>query len=374
MAWLRRGFIAALAAIGLAASGCGPQTNAAGGPAAGARELRIYNWSDYIDPQLLADFTRETGIRVTYATFESDEVMKNQVLVGGSGYDIVVPSNQTVAELVAAGAVQPLERARLSGWSNLSPPLMARLATFDPGNRHAMPYMWGTVGIGYNRAAVARALPGVNIDSWAVLFEPANLRRLQSCGVTFLDNAQDMFGPMLRFLGRDPNSTSLADYDAATARFMQLRPFVRRFTSSPISDLANGDICVAIGYSGDVLQARDRAAEAGRGVQIAYAIPREGSQIWFDSFTIPRDAPHAEAAHRFLDFMLRPAVIARASNFTHYANANAAATPMVAAATRDDPNVYVPQAAQANLFVVRPKAQDLLREVNRRWTRVTTGQ
>ena len=371
MRWRFGAVVTVLAMLALAACG-GPAGNSAG---AASNEVRIYNWSDYIDPALLREFTAETGIRVVYDTFDSDETLETRVLTGGSGYDIIAPSNRSVPRFITARAIQPLNRALLPGFDQLSPDLMGRLAALDPGNRHALPYMWGTVGIGYNRAAVARALPGVTVDSWRVLFDPANLARLRSCGVYFLNDGQDMFGAVLRFMGRDPNSTNLADYDAATALLMQLRPSVRQFhQSETINALANGDICIAIGYSGDMLQARDRAREAGRGVDIAYVIPREGSQMWFDSFAIPVDAPHPDAAHRFLAYMLRPDVIARASNNTHYANANATATARVDAAVRNDPNVYVPAERLSGLFVVTPKSQDLLREVNRHWTRVTTGQ
>lgn len=371
MGWMRRLAVGALALTLLAASGCGRST----APHAASTELRIYNWSDYIDPALLAQFTRETGIHVTYDTFDSAEVLETRVLTGGSGYDLVVPSNQYVTRFIAAQAIQPLDRSRLTGFGNLDPALMSRMAAFDPGNRFAVPYMWGTQGIGYNREAVARALPGVNIDSWRVVFDPANLERLSHCGVYFLDDSQDMFSAVLRFMGKDPNSATLADYDAATQLLMRLRPYVRRFDSSAYIDaLANGDICVAIGNSGDVLQARDRANEAGRGVHIAYAVPQEGAQLWFDSFTIPVDAPHADAAHRFIAFMLRPEIIARASNALNYANANAASTAQVNAAVREDPNIYPPAAMISRLYVITPKSQDLQREVNRRWTQVRTGQ
>ena len=370
MGWWARAAAIGLAVLAMAA--CGPQGAATHGP---STELRIYNWSDYIDPAILADFTRETGIQVTYDTFDSAEVLETKVLTGGSGYDIVVPSNQYVSRFITAHAIQPLNRAALPGLGNLDPALMARMAPFDPGGRYAVPYMWGTVGIGYNRDAVARALPGVAIDSWRVLFDPANLQRLSHCGVYFLDDSQDMFAAVLRFMGKDPNTATAADYDAATQLMMRLRPFVRRFNSSEYIDaLANGDICIAIGYSGDVLQAAQRADEAHHNVHVAYVVPREGSQVWFDSFTIPVDAPHADAAHRFIAFMLRPAVIARASNALHYANANAAATPLVDAAVRGDANVYPPPAMFAQLFVVTPKTQAVLRDVNRRWTQVKTGQ
>jgi len=340
-----------------------------------ADELRIYNWSDYIDPALLEQFTAETGIKVTYDTFDSNEVLETKVLQGGTGYDLVVPSNHNLPRYIAAGAIQPLDKARLPGLSNLSPELMGKLAAFDPGAKYAVPYMQGTIGVGYDTEAVAKRLPGVPVDSWAVVLEPANLAKLQDCGVYFLDAAEDMYAVALNYLGKDPNSKVAADYVQATDLLLKARPYVRKFHSSEyIEALANGDACVVVGYSGDVLQAKARAAEAKNGVKLAYVVPKEGSQIWFDVFTIPADAPNADAAHRFLAFMLRPEIIARASNYTQYANANSAATPRVDEAVRSDPNIYPTPELSKRLFVTTTKDQALLREVNRQWTRVLTGR
>jgi putrescine transport system substrate-binding protein len=354
----------------VAVASCGQGDKGKGGD-----ELHIYNWSDYIDPELLKQFTQETGIRVLYDTFDSNEVLETKVLQGNTGYDLVVPSNHNLPRYIAAKAIQPLSKAKLSGLANLAPDVMTHMAAFDPGAKYAVPYMQGTIGIGYNQAAVAKRLPGVPIDSWAVVFDPANLAKLKDCGVYFLDASEDMYAVALNYLGKDPNSRNPADYAAATNLLMKARPYVRKFHSSEYIDaLANGDICVAIGYSGDVLQAKDRAEEAKNGLTLAYAIPKEGSQVWFDVFTIPVDAPNPAAAYKFLDFMLRPEVIAKASNYTHYANANAAATKLVDAEVRDDPTVYLSPELSKRLFVTTTKDQALLREVNRQWTRVLTGQ
>jgi putrescine transport system substrate-binding protein len=360
---------AAAMALALAACGQGSQDAKAGG------ELRIYNWSDYIDPELLAEFTRETGIRVRYDTFDSNEVLETKVLQGDTGYDLVVPSNHNVPRYITAKAIQPLDKTKLTGLPNLSPETLRHMQPFDPGQAYTVPYMQGTIGIGYNREAVAKRLPGVTIDSWKIVFDPGNLARLRDCGVYFLDAPEDMYALALHYLGKDPNSRSPADYAQATDLLLKVRPFVRKFHSSEYIDaLANGDICVAIGYSGDILQAADRAEEAKNGVELAYAIPREGSQVWYDVFAIPVGAPNAAAAYRFLDFMLRPQVIARASNHTHYANANAAATALLDPEVGRDPGVYPPAEVAARLFVTTTKDQDLLREVNRQWTRVLTGR
>lgn len=359
-------------AVGLAAalllSGCG------GPQAKGGGELNVYNWSDYIDPALVDQFSRETGIKVRYDTFDSNEVLETKMLQGGASYDVTVPSNHNIPRYIKAGAIQPLDKAKLPNLKNLDPAVVARIQAFDPGEKYSVPYMQGTIGIGYNVDAIAKRL-GRPVDRWGVVFDPANLAKLKDCGVYFLDASEDMYAVALRWLGKDPNSTDPADYHAATDMLMKVRPYVRKFHSSEYIDaLANGDICLAVGYSGDVLQAKARAAQAKNGVKIAYAIPKEGSQVWYDLFVIPADAPHPDAALKFINFMLRPDVIAKASNHTRYANANAAATPLVDPAIRNDPGAYPPPDVQKRLFVTTTKDQALLREVNRDWTRVLTGQ
>ena len=358
-------------ALALALCACGPAAQR--GKTAGA--LNIYNWSDYIDPALIERFSKETGIKVTYDTFDSNEVLETKVLQGATGYDLVVPSNHNLPRYIAAKAIQPLDKAKLTGLEALDPTVVAHMAPFDPGLTYAVPYMQGTIGLGYNVDAVKKRLGGRPIDSWAIVFDPAVLAKLQDCGVYFLDASEDMYAVALNDLGRDPNSKNPADYAAATDLLLKVRPYVRKFHSSAYIDaLANGDICLAIGYSGDVLQAKARAAEAKNGVHLAYALPKEGSQVWYDVFTIPVDAPHAAQAYSFLNFMLRPDVIAQASNYTKYANANAAATKLVDPAVRNDPAAYPPPELARRLFVTTTKDQALLREVNRQWTRVLTGR
>lgn len=365
------GWVAVASMLALAA--CSPSGQKASTKAGGT--LNIYNWSDYIDPALLKQFTAETGIKVRYDTFDSNEVLETKVLQGQTGYDIVVPSNHNVPRYITAKAIRPLDKAQLKGLENLDPGVMAHMAPFDPGAKYAVPYMQGTIGIGYNTDAVARRLPGVKIDSWAVVFDPKNMAKLKDCGVYFLDASEDMYAVALNYMGKDPNSHDPKDYAAATAMLSKLRPYVKKFHSSEYIDaLANGDICVAIGYSGDVLQAKSRAEEAKNKVRLAYAVPKEGSQVWFDIFTIPSDAPNAQAAYSFLNFMLRPEIIARASNYTKYANANSAATKLVDPSVKDDPAAYPPPELAKRLFVTTTKDQALLREVNRQWTTVLTGQ
>jgi len=367
--------LAMAASLALTACGQGGGDGKAGAPKAAGGVLHIYNWSDYIDPELLAEFTKKTGVQVVYDTFDSNEVLETKMLQGDTGYDLVVPSIHNVPRYIQAQAIVPLDKAQLAGAKNLDPAIMAHMEPFDPGAKFTVPYMWGTIGIGYNADAVAKRLPGVKVDSWAVVFDPKTLAKLKDCGVYFLDASEDMFAVALNYLGKDPNSKAPADYQAATDLLMSVRPYVRKFHSSEYIDaLANGDICIAIGYSGDVLQAKSRAEEAKNQVKVAYAMPKEGTQVWFDVFAMPKGAPNPTAAYQFIDFMLDPKVIARASNFTKYANANAAATPLVEASVRDDPNVYPTPEVSKRLFVTTTKDQDLLRDVNRRWTRVLTGQ
>ncbi len=368
--WLRPLIVGAAGALSVTA--CAPAKTPS---TATAGTLNIYNWSDYIDPALLKSFTAQTGIKVRYDTFDSNEVLETKVLQGQTGYDLVVPSNHNLPRYITAKAIQSLDKAKLAGLANIDPGVRAHLEPFDPGAKYAVPYMQGTIGLGYNADAVAKRLPGVKIDSWAVVFDPKVLAKLNDCGAYFLDASEDMYAVALNYLGKDPNSRDPRDYAEATELLMKVRPYVRKFHSSEyIGALANGDICLAIGYSGDMLQAKARAAEAKNGIKVAYAIPKEGSQVWFDLFTIPADAPNPAAAYAFLNFMLKPSVIALASNYTKYANANGAATSLVDPVVRDDPGAYPPPELAKRLFVTTTKEQSLLRVVNRQWTRVLTGQ
>ncbi|MFN3614526.1 MAG: polyamine ABC transporter substrate-binding protein, partial [Rubrimonas sp.] len=291
--------------------------------AAQAQVVNIYNWSDYIDDSILSDFTAETGIRVVYDVYDSNEILETKLLAGGSGYDIVVPTGTFLQRQIQAGVYQPLNKEMLPNLVNMWPVISERTAKYDPDNAYSINYMWGTTGIGYNVAMVQERLGIDEIDSWEVVFNPEMLSKLADCGVMFLDAPDEIFRAALNYLGLDPDSTEAADYERATELLMTVRPFVQKFHSSEyINALANGDICLAVGWSGDVLQARDRAAEANAGVVVEYAIPQEGALMWFDNMAIPADAPNVENAHKFLDFIMRPEMIARASNYVYYANGN----------------------------------------------------
>jgi len=350
-------------------------TGLAAAAAAETRVLNVYNWSDYIAEDTVKAFSAETGIQVNYDVYDSNEVLETKLIAGHSGYDIVVPTaSPFMARQIQAGLLQKLDKTQLPDWDNLDPEILERLARYDPGNQYAVPWMWGTVGIGYNVDQIARRMPEAPVDSLAIVFDPAIVAHFKDCGVELLDSPTDIFPAVLKFLGLDPDSQSAADLDRATAQLQQVRGAVRKFHSSEyINDLANGNACLAFGYSGDIFQAAARAQEAGRTVKVAYAIPREGALFWVDGMVIPADARDVAEAHRFLDFLMRPAVVAETTNRLGYANGNLASLPLIDAAIRDDPTVYPPEAVRAGFYTlsVSSRAYDRLR--TRAWTRIKTG-
>ena len=342
---------------------------------AAAREVKVYNWSDYIGETTLADFKTATGITALYDVFDSNETLEGKLLAGRSGYDLVVPSNHFLGKQIKAGAFQKLDRTLLPNWDNLDPLLLKQLQVNDPGNQYAVPYLWGTNGIGYNVAKVKEVLGIEQIDSWAVLFEPENMQKLASCGVSFLDSADEMIPSVLTYMGLDPNSHSAEDLAKAEAKLLAVRPYVTYFHSSKyIGDLANGNICVAAGFSGDVLQAADRAEEAGKGIEIAYSIPNEGANLWFDMLAIPVDAGNPQEAHALINFLLDPAAIAGVSDYVGYANANTRAGELMDQDVRNDESVYPPQAVLDKLFISAELPVKVQRLMTRSWTKVKSGQ
>ncbi|MEM1345368.1 MAG: polyamine ABC transporter substrate-binding protein [Pseudomonadota bacterium] len=347
---------------------------AAGHAFAQEQTVNVYNWSDYIDEEILAEFTAETGIEVVYDVFDSNEILETKLLAGGSGYDVVVPTGSFMQRQIQAGVFQALDKAKLANIGNMWDAIEERTAIYDPGNQYSINYMWGTTGIGYNVAAVQERLGVDSITSWDVVFDPEVLAKFADCGVHFLDSATEIFPPVLNYLGFDGDSHDIAELEQAAALVEKLRPHIAQFHSSQyINALANGDICLAIGWSGDVLQARDRAAEADNGVAVEYAIPDEGTVMWFDQMAIPNDAPNPEAAHAFIDYIMRPEVMAKASNYVYYANGNEASKPLLNEDVIGDPAIYPPEAAVANLFVTTPYPPRVQRSVNRLWTRIKTG-
>jgi putrescine transport system substrate-binding protein len=339
--------------------------------------LHLYNWSDYVAEDTLSGFASATGIRPRLDVYDSNEVLEAKLFAGSSGYDLVFPTARPfAARHIAADLYLPLDKSKLPGLDQLDPAIMSQLASIDPENAHLVPYMWGTSGLGINRDKVQAALgESADLDTWALIFDPETAAKLGACGISLLDDPTEVFSAALAYLGKDPNSLDKADLDAASALIKAIHPQVRYFHSSQyMSDLANGDLCVAMGYSGDVFQAQSRAEEADKGVVVDYVIPREGAPVWTDVMAIPKDAPNPAAAHAFIAYMLQPAAIAAVSNAVYYANPNLAATPLLEDAVRDDPAIYPPAEVKARLFVPSERSDREIRDLNRLWTRLKANR
>ncbi|WP_434053424.1 MAG: polyamine ABC transporter substrate-binding protein [Roseibium sp.] len=340
------------------------------------RTVNVYNWSDYIDESILEDFTKETGIKVVYDVFDSNEVLETKLLAGGTGYDVVVPTGTFLARQIQAGAFTELDKSKLSNLSNMWKDIEKRVEKYDPGNAYSINYMWGTTGIGYNVEKVKEALgEDAPVDSWDLLFKPENVEKLKDCGVFMLDAPTEMIPAALNYLGLDPDSKDRGEIEQAGELLKSIRPSIQKYHSSEyINALANGDICVAVGWSGDVLQARDRAAEADNGVTVEYVIPKEGAQMWFDQMAIPADAPNMQEAHEFLNYIMRPDVMAKASNYVYYANGNEASKELLNEDVIGDTAIYPDEETVSNLYTTTPYPPKVQRIVTRTWTSVKSGQ
>ncbi len=348
------------------------------------RVVNFYNWSDYIDPTVLDDFTQETGITVRYDTFDSNDTLAAKLLAGKSGYDVVVPTAYFLARQISAGVFQKLDKSKLRNLGNAWPQIAERLAIYDPGNQYAVNYMWGTTGIGYNAKAASEILrpqaasgtagDGL-INSWDDVFDPRRIARFKDCGIYLLDSPDDIMSAALHYLGLDPNSSNPGDLQKAADLLARIRPFVRKFHSSEyLNALATGEICFVVGFSGDIKQAQKRAAEANGGVEIGYTIPKEGAQLWFDNLAIPKDAPNVAAAPRLIDYLLKPDVAAKNTNFISYANGNLASQKFIDKAILDDRTIYPDAATMAKLYTIIAHDQKTQRLINRLWTRIKTGR
>lgn len=340
------------------------------------RIVNVYNWTDYIAPNVMEEFTKETGIKARYDTFDSNDTLETKLLAGKSGYDVVVPTAYFLERQIKAGVFQKLDKAKLPNLVNMWPEITQRLASYDPGNAYAVNYMWGTIGIGYNVKKAREALGGDGkIDSWDIVFKPENLAKFKDCGVYMLDSSDDMLAAALHYLGLDPNTAKEADLQKAADLMTKIRPSVRRFHSSEyVNLLASGEICLVVGFSGDIKQAQKRAQEAKNGVDLAYAIPREGTQLWFDNLAIPRDAKNGPEALSFINYLQKPEVAAKNSNFIFYANGNLASQKFIDKSILDDKSIYPDDAEMKRLYTIAahdPKTQRLM---NRMWTRIKTGK
>ena len=340
------------------------------------RELRVYNWADYILPSVPKDFAKQTGIKVTWDSFDTNEALEAKLLTGNSGYDLVVPSNQFLDTQIKAGVFQKLDKSKLPNWQHQDPALLKLLDTNDPGNQYAVPYMYGTVLIGFNPAKVKAALgEDAPVDSWDLVFKPENMAKLKSCGVAMLDSPSEILPLALHYLGLDPNSQNPADYEKAKALMLKVRPYVTYFNSAKyMTDIANGDICVAIGYSGSFYQFGNRAKESGNGVVVDWRLPKEGAPIWFDTFAIPKSAKNVEEAHEFLNHLLEPKVIAGISDFLGYPNANKDSLALINKDITGNPNLTPTSEALKSLYVVQPLPQKMERVRTRVWTSIKSDK
>ncbi|CAM3766124.1 polyamine ABC transporter substrate-binding protein [Parendozoicomonas haliclonae] len=340
------------------------------------QDLNVLNWSDYIAEDTLSNFEQRTDIKVTYDVFDSNEVLEARLLSGNSGYDIVAPTSEFLSRQVKAGVFMQLDKSKLTNWKHLDPKLLEMLQSHDKGNQYALPYMWGTTGIGYNKELVEKALgTDAPVDSWALLFEPKYMEKLAPYGVVFLEAPTEIFPAALSYLGLDPNSKNPADYAKAEEVISGIRKYIRYFNSSSyISDLANGEIAVAMGWSGDILMAADRAEEAGRPFEINYSIPKEGAGVWFDMLAIPADAKNADEAHEFLNYLLDPKVIADISNYVSYANPNPASQEFMDEDIVSNTGIYPDDATYQKLYPFDEIDPKLNRVITRGWNRILSGK
>lgn len=338
------------------------------------KKVNIYNWADYIGETTLDDFTKATGIKTQYDVFTDLETLESKLLVGNSGYDVIVPTAEpTLRKLIQAKAVQKLDKSKIPNLKNLDPALMKLVESTDPGNEHGVIYQWGTIGIGYNVEKVKELLPNAPTDSWELVFNPENAKKLAACGIVFLDSQTDILPTVFHSQGLDPNSEKTEDLKKAEAAMLAIRPHIKTFVPSVIDPLATGDACVAVGYSGDVFQAAARAEEAKAAYTIEYSIPKEGAQVWFDIAAIPAGA-NVETAHAFINYVLEPKVMAGISDFVAYANAVPASWPLMDKEIAGNPAIFPPKDVMAKFFTVKQVSQKAERERTRSWTKIKTGR
>jgi putrescine transport system substrate-binding protein len=339
-------------------------------------QLNVYNWSDYIAKDTIPNFEKQTGVKVRYDNYDSDDTLQAKLLTGSSGYDIVVPTSNYAGKQIAAGIFAPLDKSKLPNLKYLDPQLMALVAGADPGNKYAVPWAYGTTGLGYNVTKAKQILgPNVPLDNWDILFKPENISKLKTCGVSVLDAPDQVFSAALHYIGKDPNSTNPADYQAAAAMLKKIRPYITQFNSSGyINDMAGGDICFAYGWSGDVVIAKHRAKEAKKNYKIEYYIPRGGAPIWFDVMAIPKDAKDKEAAHEWINYIETPQVNAAITDAVYYPTANAEAKKFVKPDIANDPAIYPPKEILATLFLLKPLPPEIQRLETRLWTEFKSGR
>ena len=332
-------------------------------------EVSIFNWSDYIEESILKDFEKDTGIKIIYDVFDSDEILEAKLLAGKSGYDIVFPSSSFMGRQIQARLFQKLQKNKLPNKKYIWDFVAKHLETYDPGNQYSVNYMWGTTGLGINKEKIKEIVPDAPMDSWALIFDPKYAKKIAKCGIYILDVPDEIVPAVLAYEGKDPATHDKVALLETKKILDSIRPYIKQFSNfSYIDALANGDICLAVGYSGDIIQAGDRAIEANNGVKISYVIPKEGAQLWFDQMVIPADAPNPDNAHVFINYMMNPKIIAKASNYVFYANGIKDSIPLIDKAITEDKTIYPDQATFDKLFtkvLYQPKLQ---KSINRMWT------
>jgi putrescine transport system substrate-binding protein len=339
-----------------------------------AGTVKVYNWSDYIGETTLADFEAETGIGVVYDLYASSEEMQAKMLAGSSGYDVVLMAGISLPRFIPAGVYQQPDRAKLPNWKNLDPAILKIMEGFDPGNLYGVPYMWGSVGFTWNLDMVRERIGEADLEDLGTLLNPENAAKLADCGISLLDSPTDLGFMVLRYLGLDVNTAGPAEYAKMAEALAPIREHVAVFDNGNyLNTLPTGDICVANNWSGDYGVAKARAAEAGLEVNLVYHVPKTGAPAWFDNWCIPADAANVDPAHTFIDYLLRPEVIAACTNYTGYANANAAATALVDPAIAGDPAVYPDAETMARLFTPGPQSEEQDREITRVFTEIKAG-
>lgn len=354
---------------------CGSPSGPGPAPAAEEDSVNLYNWFDYIDPEVLRQFSARTGVRVHYNVFDSNNTLEARLLAGHSGYDVVFPSGAYLESLLAAGVFSPLNAAQLPNLRNLDPEIARRLAVHDPGNRYAVDYAWGITGIAYNEARVRERLPTAALDSWSLMFDPAVAARVSDCGIGLYESPNVIVPSVLAWLGESPDSEAPEALNRAATALLAVRPYIRKISSgSLVEDLATGELCVIIASNGDAMQAQERAQIARNGAVLRYSIPREGAVMWFDVAAVPRDAPHPRNALRLINFLLEPAIAARNSNTIHFPNGNAAAQPLLRPELRNAA-IYPDSADVARrLIAERAHSEAYVRLRTRVWTRFRTAK
>ena len=373
----------AAAVFGLVLTACGGGSQTTAEPEASqvqhtvSDKLNIYNWSDYVDPQTLSDFEKDTRLNIRYDYYDSNEALEAKLLTGKSGYDLVVPSVANVGRQIKAGAYRKIDKSLIPNYANIDASLLAMMAEVDPGNEYAVPYFWGINTLAINTQQVKKALGTDKLpeNEWDLVFNPAYTRKLKSCGISYFDSAIEQIPLALHYLGKDPNSENPEDIKAAVDMMKTVRPDIKRFTSSGyIDDMATGNLCVAIGYGGDLNIAKTRAWESANGVDIKVLVPTTGVGVWVDSLMIPRDAQNVANAHKYINHTLDPKVAAQNGSFVTYAPASLPARELMDAKYTSDASIFPTKELMQKSFIVSPKSSDVSRLSVRLWQSLKAGK